>query len=228
MVLAISLGTFFAGFPACGAAAAVVIAGAAASGIRPRELLRGSRPLVLTLAVTGLIRSLGVPVPAVETAAETGTAGLSAVFHFLTALVTSAGFIESVRFSLGILVSFASGALFFSVTTMTELKDALTRGERAALRPLHIILKKMNLRGSGGPVEPGRTAPGRLALGIALMLGFLPRFFLIWEAANLAYNGRAGKRGITRLILLIPLVTERMIQTAAETALAMEARGLSL
>jgi energy-coupling factor transporter transmembrane protein EcfT len=117
---------------------------------------------------------------------------------------TPSGFQEGLIFGLGILLSFSAGSLLFSVTTMTELQDSLTTIERS----LH------------------RT--GTCSLGISLMLGFLPRFFEAWEEAELAYRARAGKRGIPELILLIPLVTERMIEMAAETAYALESRGLLL
>jgi energy-coupling factor transporter transmembrane protein EcfT len=69
---------------------------------------------------------------------------------------------------------------------------------------------------------------GRLALGITLMLGFLPRFFEIWEDCESAYRARAGKNGLRKIVALIPLVTERMIELAVETALTLEARGLRL
>jgi energy-coupling factor transporter transmembrane protein EcfT len=114
------------------------------------------------------------------------------------------GFQEGLIFGLGILLSFSAGSLLFSVTTMTELQDSLTTIERT----LH------------------RTGTCKFSLGISLMLGFLPRFFEAWEEAELAYRARAGKRGIPELILLIPLVTERMIEMAVETAYALESRGL--
>jgi biotin transport system permease protein len=69
---------------------------------------------------------------------------------------------------------------------------------------------------------------GRLSLGLSLMLGFMPRFFEIWENTELAYQARAGKKGPAQLITLIPLIIERMIECAAETALALEGRGLLL
>jgi biotin transport system permease protein len=68
--------------------------------------------------------------------------------------------------------------------------------------------------------------PGRFSLGISLMLGFMPRFFEIWENTELAYLARAGKKGPTRIITLVPLTIERMIECAAETAAALEGRGL--
>jgi biotin transport system permease protein len=58
------------------------------------------------------------------------------------------------------------------------------------------------------------------------MLGFLPRFFAVWEGADLAYRARLGKKGFRQLIALVPLTMERMILSAGETATALEARGL--
>jgi biotin transport system permease protein len=116
----------------------------------------------------------------------------------------ASGCAEALLFTGNIIVSFSAGALLFSVTTTSELNESLGSAEkRLWKRP-------------------------RLSLGISLMLGFLPRFFEIWETANCAYRARAGKPGVAFMITIIPLVTERMMETAAETAAALEARGASL
>jgi biotin transport system permease protein len=124
--------------------------------------------------------------------------------NFTPVSFNSPGCAEALLFTGNILVSFSAGSLLFSVTTMSELNESLGAAEK--------LLRK----------RP------RLSLGISLMLGFLPRFFEIWETANCAYRARSGKRGITSIITLIPLVTERMMESAAETAAALEARGASL
>jgi biotin transport system permease protein len=98
---------------------------------------------------------------------------------------------------------------------MTELRESLGRLETLLLLPLARLLGKR--RRLGQPL---------LSLGIALMLGFLPRFFEIWETAATAYDARNGKAGLPRILALVPLVTERMIESAAETAGALESRGL--
>jgi biotin transport system permease protein len=116
--------------------------------------------------------------------------------------------------ALRIFVPFAAAALLFTVTTMREL--------RLSLGALEIRLKNL---------FTGRASPQRFAffsLGISLMLGFIPRFFELWETTNLACDARVCKRGPRRLLLLVPLVTERMMEAAADTALALEARGLGL
>jgi biotin transport system permease protein len=123
-------------------------------------------------------------------------------------------------------VCFASGALLFSVTTMTELRDSLEKLERLIPGPLVFLLRR-----SGRPAltrAASKLERPKLSLAIPLMLGFLPRFFEIWEAAHTAYAARSGKKGIRAALMLVPLVTGRMIEIAAETALAMESRGASL
>jgi biotin transport system permease protein len=114
------------------------------------------------------------------------------------------------------MVSFAAGALLFSVTTTRELRDSLGRVESAVVNRLLALFRL-----------PAR-ASGKFSLGLSLMLGFLPRFFEIWEIANLACDARAGKRGLRRFLALIPLVIERMMEMAGETAEALDSRGLSL
>jgi len=115
--------------------------------------------------------------------------------------------------ALRIFVPYAAAALLFSVTTMREL--------RLSLAALETGLRKL--------LSAGRPQSRNIAffsLGISLMLGFIPRFFELWETANLACDARACRRGLRRLFILVPLVTERMMEAAADTALALEARGM--
>jgi len=114
---------------------------------------------------------------------------------------------------LRIFVPFAAAALLFAVTTMREL--------RLSLAALEIRLRKVLSAG-----RPQVRNYGFFSLGISLMLGFIPRFFELWETANLACDARVCKRGLRRLFILVPLVTERMMEAAADTAIALEARGL--
>jgi len=112
------------------------------------------------------------------------------------------GLWESVLFCVRICAAFAAGTLLFAVTTPGEIRKSLSRMESA----LHL-------------------EKAHLSLGISLMLGFLPRFFEIWEDVTLAWKSRGGKKSLSRLIILIPLVVEKMMVKAAETAAALEARG---
>jgi biotin transport system permease protein len=172
---------FVFGPAALAAGALLVAAGALAVGMAPWTLLRGSRPLLLMVLFVGLFRSvsLDAEVPAVSLNAE--------------------GLGESLIFGGGIILAFGAASLFFSVTTMTEIKHSLDR----------LRLK-------------------RLSLGISLMLSFLPRFFAVWDSAELAYRARCGKKGLPQLRTLLPLVMERMLVSAGETAAALESRGCLL
>jgi biotin transport system permease protein len=116
---------------------------------------------------------------------------------------------------LRIFVPFAAAALLFAVTTMREL--------RLSLAAFEIRVKNLFVAG-----HSKKKTTAFFSLGISLMLGFIPRFFDLWETANLACEARSCKRGPRRLLILIPLVCERMMEAAADTALALEARGLSL
>jgi biotin transport system permease protein len=164
--------------------ALLIILGALSGGMTPRELLRGSGGVLLMGLLVTAFRGLA----------------LKGSFPFLG--LNRAGLTEGLLFALRMILSFGAASLFFSVTTMGEIKKALAKAERF----LH--LERFSL-----------------GLGISLMLGFMPRFFEHWEEANLAWDSRGGKRKLSRLGVLIPLVTERMIERAGETAEALEARG---
>ena len=115
------------------------------------------------------------------------------------------GLLSALIYCLRIALAFSSGALLFAVTTSGEIKKSITRLESF----LHV--EKL-----------------RLGLHFSLMLGFLPRFFEIWEELNLAYKSRSGKGLLPRLVTIIPILIERMMRKAAETASAMESRGALL
>jgi energy-coupling factor transporter transmembrane protein EcfT len=178
----ISTLAFALGPPFLAAGTLLVIATSLAAGMPPRELLRGIKPLLTMALLITLCRALAVE-------AHDGTP----VFP------NRRGLMEALIFGWGIILAFCAASLFFSVTTMTEIKASLD---------------KLHLR--------------RLSLALSLMLGFLPRFFALWQDAVLAYRARCGKRGLPQLIALIPLVMERMILAATETATAIEARGCLL
>ncbi|MDR3355736.1 MAG: energy-coupling factor transporter transmembrane protein EcfT [Spirochaetaceae bacterium] len=172
------------------------------AGINPLSLLRGSRPV----AVLGLFVALG-------RAAD-----------FSPPYFDAAGFFSGLQFVWSMLLSFCGGALLFAVTTMTELREAVSAAESALLRPVAALLKN-----SKTPrLERLRAAAlyPRTALALSLMMGFIPRFFAEWEALQNAYLARGGSRGIACLSRLVPLATARMIDRAEETAAALEARGL--
>ncbi|MDR0402714.1 MAG: energy-coupling factor transporter transmembrane protein EcfT, partial [Treponema sp.] len=176
------------GLPAAGAAAAFIVCCAVPSGIRPRELLAGSKPLLTALAPLAAVRAL-----------RTNPVSFD-----------PRGLADGLVFSAGVLVSFSAASLFFSVTTMTEL--------RRSLEAVELVFRPSS---KSGPLRKR----GRLSLALALMLGFLPRFFELWENAETSVKARACGGRIRRIIVILPLVIERTLETAAETAEALEARG---
>jgi biotin transport system permease protein len=213
-LLLFSVAGFIFGAPALAAATLLLIAGSLSARIRPWELLRGIRPLFIMLIAIVVFRSLG----------DTATA------DSWGALFDPAGFVEGLIFAWTILISFAAGALLFSVTTMRELRDSIGGIERAIIRFPAFMLKGIKTSWSQKAARRLERygEQSRLSLGISLMLGFLPRFFEIWETAETAYRARCGKKGLPQLLTLVPLVTERMIEAAAHTAEALEGRGLFL
>ncbi|MDR1587876.1 MAG: hypothetical protein LBS57_10505 [Treponema sp.] len=189
----------FSSVPGLIAAALVAAAGALCARIRLRELLRGSRPLAVLVIFIVVFRIVRFRPPFIR------------VEELPAALISG----------LCIIVSFAAGSLLFSTTTTGEMRRSLGRLEAAVCG---LFIRRFKGRGGlrGGPAQ------GRLSLALSLMLSFIPRFFEIWETANLACNARAGKRGPRRLFFLLPLATERMLEMAADTAQALEARGMGL
>jgi biotin transport system permease protein len=178
-----ALGTLAPGIAALGISLAAL-----AAGIRPWELLRGSRPLLLLALFLLFLRAVEfVPAPP---------------FFRCNRAEIPGGLAQG----LSMIVSFAGGALLFAVTTMRELRDGLGCGPRGKRRAL----------------------PFRFGLALSLMLGFLPRFFEIWEETNMACEARGAAGGVRRLFLVIPPAVERMIEKALDTALALEGRGLEL
>ena len=185
----------FAPAPVMAAGAFLVAAAAFSARRHPGELLAGSRPLVFTLILTGALRILGTdPGPPFRLYPRT---------EELPRILSFTG---------GILLSFAACSLFFSVTTMTEIRRTLERAELFVTSPF----------------RRDKPRRGRLSLALALMFGFLPRFFERWEAASLALRARGAGKSFRGLRLALPLTVESLLEAAAETALAMEARGVEL
>jgi len=116
--------------------------------------------------------------------------------------ISSRGLVQGAVFSLRIAAAFSAGTLLFSVTTPHEIRKSLSRLET------FLRLEKLNL-----------------SLYISLMLGFLPKFFEVWEDLRLAWKSRGGKNNLRLFVTLVPLAIEKMMRHAAETAAAMEARG---
>jgi len=116
--------------------------------------------------------------------------------------INHSGLVQAIIFSLRIAAAFSAGTLLFAVTTPYEIRKSLSRLEK------FLRIEKLNL-----------------SLYISLMLGFLPRFFEVWEDLRLAWKSRGGKNNLSLIVTLVPIAIEKMMRLAAETATAMEARG---
>lgn len=208
-LLALSLASFSLGATGLISAASVVVAAAAVARISPRRLFAGSLPLLVTTLMVIALRTV-VVVPG-------GSASLAVDYD---------GLREGLVFGLSVLVAFAGGAVLFTTTTSAQLRDAVARAEEAITSPLARFLKSQSsprCRRAAARLE--RTS---FALVFALTLGFLPRVFEAWEAAVDARTARCGKMGPVGIAAIVPLVIERLMETAVETARAMEARGATL
>ncbi|MHC6202507.1 CbiQ family ECF transporter T component [Breznakiellaceae bacterium SP9] len=182
----------------------ILIVFACIAKIRTVNLFTGVKPLLYMLLFVLLFRSFDV-------------FPLRFVFG---------GFKAGLIFDIQILISFACCCLFFSTTSMLELRAGLLILERLLVSPLDVLLSFFKT--AWAQEARAFLHYGFLSLGIALMLGFIKKFFALWETSNQAWTARGGKNGLSRIVVLIPLVTERMIYKAAETADALEARGLGL
>lgn len=182
---------------------AAVGAAAIVSRTNAKKIFSGSRALLIS---TGIIVAI-----------KTFTVRASAPFIAIDAT----GFREGVLFFASLMVSFAGGAVLFATTTSFQLRSALRKGERALLHAIRRI-------GNPKTVGPRARRPASdISLLLALILAFLPRVFEVWEATVEARAVRCGKMGIRGIFSVVPLVLERMIEAAAETSLALEARGYS-
>jgi len=196
------------------AAILLILAASLAARIPPHELLKGSKPLIILSLCIVLLKT-------VQAGEGIATPEIVICNFYIPDIylpnISAKGFVDGIIMFLRMALTFAAAALLFSVTTMREL--------RLSLAAIEISLKKLwgvSHRGARRAKKP--TA--YFSLSICLMLGFMPRFFDLWETANLACEARSCKRGLRRLFILIPLVTEQMMEAAADTALSLEARAL--
>jgi biotin transport system permease protein len=188
----------------------LILAGSVAARVPPHALLKGSKPLVILSLCIILLKTIAPD-------AEGVTTPEIIIFNFYIPdlhipFISGEGFFDGLLAAARIFVPFAAAVLLFSFTTMRELRLSLASVEKGVVKIFF----------------PRRKHAPFLSMGITLMLGFIPRFFQLWDDANLACDSRSCKRGLRRLFLLIPLVTERMIEASANTALALEARAYSL
>ncbi|GHV66270.1 cobalt ABC transporter [Spirochaetia bacterium] len=192
----LSLGAFFPGLVTLPLLALALVVLSVCAGFKPWELLAGSGPLLLFVLVIFLFNALDF----------SWAAGGSFSLHIG---IDPGGLLEGLVFALRIALCFSAGALFFRVTTRTEIKRSLEKFEAF-----------FHLKNSADITA--------LSLGLSLMMGFMPRFFEVWEESNLAWESRSGRLGLLRIFKLLPLVIERLMEKAADTAIALESRGILL
>jgi len=209
LIFVIIISTFaFASVYGLCASALLILAACALGRIPPYGLLKGSKPLVILSLCVIMLKSVNMEGEGVRTP-EISFYKLYIQSIYIP-FVSAEGFSKSLLTASGLFVPFAAAALLFIVTTMRELRLSLASVEKSVMRFF----------------SPRRGHAPFFSLGISLMLGFMPRFFEMWEDANIACDSRSCGRGLRRLFLLLPLVTERMMEASANTALALEARGL--
>ena len=199
----------FASVYGLAAAVTLVITASVIARIPPHALLKGSGTLVILSLCILLLKTITPNTEGINTPEII-------IFHFYIPglripFISGEGFFEGLLAAARIFVPFAAAALLFAVTTMRELRLSLALVEKG-------VIRKFSRRDAEGYVT-------FFSLGITLMLGFIPRFFEMWDDANLCCDSRSCKRGPRRMFLLLPLVTERMMEASANTALALEARG---
>jgi biotin transport system permease protein len=190
----------FTSFYGLAASILLILLASAVARILPFVLLKGSKPLVILSLCVILLKAIRLEGEGIT------------IYGLHIPYISREGFLEGLFTAPGLFVPFAAAAMLFSVTTMRELRLSLALVEKSVIR---FFL-------------PHRKHTPFFSLGISLMLGFIPRFFEMWDDANFACDSRSCKRGLRRLTLLIPLVTERMIEASANTALALEARGATM
>jgi biotin transport system permease protein len=223
-VIIISAFAFTSVYGLCASILLILIACVLAR-ITPHSLLKGSKLLVILSLCVILLKSINP---------EGEGIGIPEILFFKLYIpslyipfISVKGFFGGLLAAVGLFIPFAAAALLFSVTTMRELRLSLSLVEKGITRKFPRGGAEARRRRGKEGKEEERHIPF-FSLGLSLMLGFIPRFFEMWDDANLACDSRSCRRGLRRLFLLLPLVTERMIEASANTALALEARGLGI
>ncbi len=208
-------------------AASALIAAALVGRINPRLLYAGFKPLAILALMVMIFRCFGSEAEAAD----------SVVLLFgLSASIT--GFLEGLRFALGLALTYMSGAVLFISTTTLELRAALDRAQK---RVSSFLIGNKPPSTRKGHVSSNKTkraisrsfretlarliAAWDLPLLFALTLSFLPRIFQLREELDEAWRSRGGKRGFRALGFTLPKLLERLLEYTAENAWALESRG---
>ena len=99
-----------------------------------------------------------------------------------------------------LLVTMAYASLFFRTTSNLELQESMEKVEYA------ITFGHSNLA---------------FSKSFALFLNFLPQLFAIWNKLDKTWRARQGKRGIRKILVLIPVFITLSIKKANDTLLSL-------
>lgn len=104
---------------------------------------------------------------------------------------------------IGVATAYLGAAMVYTTTPLWEMRQVLEKIE-------------------------GRFLPKRkrwISLALAMVLAFIPRIFELWQETEAAYLARGGKRGMGELLVILPIILERLLQEGSERSAAMECRG---
>ena len=118
------------------------------------------------------------------------------LFHRNDEIVTQ----RSLHTILRLLCAIEATSVFFRTTSTYETGSALQTVERV------LTFGKSRLVLSGI---------------FSMFLGFLPQIFATWSSLDLAYRARGGKKGISKVLTLFPLLITMSMKKATTTYLAL-------
>lgn len=118
------------------------------------------------------------------------------LFHKNDDIITA----RSLHSILRLLCAIEATSVFFRTTGSYEIGSALQTAERI----LTFGKSRMVLSGL-----------------FSLFLGFLPQIFATWTSLDLAYRARGGKKGLSKVLTLFPLLITMSMKKATTTYLAL-------
>ncbi len=177
--------------------------------ISTRDFLRDLRPIFYYCLLIALIDILSTllfdktPMLISENLAnEERSYFFSNLQSFFSVVLSNGNYILLTR----IVVAMAYTSIFFRTTSHREIREALEK------------------------IELGVTF-GHFKLGFsksfALFLNFLPQLFSIWANLDKAWRARQGKRGIRKILVLMPVFISLSIKKANDTLLSIKNRFLA-
>ena len=102
-----------------------------------------------------------------------------------------------------LVVAMSYTSLFFRTTSNLEIRQSLERVEMAvSFGHSHLSFSR----------------------AFALFLNFLPQLFAIWAGLDKAWRARCGKRGIRKILVLLPVFITLSMKKANDTLLALRNR----